>query len=237
MKLSNKLLIGFAGAIFLYLSAAFIELRVKGDHDDLDSSDAITESLPIENVRYINIDDLDTRISITSSNEPRIEIRSMSGGLIKSLEYQIYGDTLEITGMEETGSRRTFTLFVPNEIVGLRVFNTRVFVSNLDLNEIKIEAISASVSLDNNVNVNKLSIVGSRNSNFNARESQVDSLTVDLNRSNAFLYTEIKGIEGAVSKSSRLIISGAGEINIKKDASSNITWMEDVDAVIRVENN
>ncbi len=99
MKLSNKVLIGFFGFIFVYMIVAFTEIRFKGDLNRFNDSNSVSESVDIVNIKYLVLSDLNQRITISGSDNPRIEVKSVSGDLLKDLQYDISGDTLTMQPM------------------------------------------------------------------------------------------------------------------------------------------
>ena len=67
MKLSNKILIGYFGFIFVYLSAAFTEIRFRGSLNQLDESIGIVETADLSGVTYLVLQDLDESITLIGS--------------------------------------------------------------------------------------------------------------------------------------------------------------------------
>jgi len=58
MKLSDKVLLTFFGGITVYMIAAFTEIRLKGDSDQLDPDKALVEKYPLDNCKYLVVNDL-----------------------------------------------------------------------------------------------------------------------------------------------------------------------------------
>jgi len=236
MKFSNRLLIGFVGFVLIYMIVAFTELRLKGDNENLLSENTISETMPLGNYKYLIISDLNRMISVRSSRTPGVEIKSMKGGLLSSLKYRIAGDTLALTGLEAEGIRYEVCIFVPETGFNqIEIQNTNITLENLNLSEITVRQINANVSLAPDVDISKIFIKASENSNFTTREAQIDTISVNLQSSYAYLYfrealkadnKQVYRIEGSLTNSSRLIMYGSGEIYIKKDATSSISWIE-----------
>ena len=85
MKSSNKVLIVFFGVILLYISAAFTEVRIRGVKEDLNDENAKVETIALDGLKYLMLSDLDSRVLLRSSDNPRLEIRSRSEGIISGL--------------------------------------------------------------------------------------------------------------------------------------------------------
>ncbi|MEQ8810982.1 MAG: hypothetical protein RIE59_18060, partial [Imperialibacter sp.] len=96
MKLSNKILIGFFGFIFLYMMAAFTEVRLRGYKRDFKGAETQVEKAPLGDVGYIVLSDSEQRVTISSSDEPHIEVRSIDGGFLSSVSYEMAGDTMRL---------------------------------------------------------------------------------------------------------------------------------------------
>ena len=86
MKLSNKILVGFFGFLFLYLTAAFTEIRLNGTPNVINDSNSKIETVDLSGIRYIVVGDVDKNINITGSDRSQLEVRSFSGDLLKHLK-------------------------------------------------------------------------------------------------------------------------------------------------------
>jgi hypothetical protein len=53
MSLSNKILLSFFGFIFLYLTAAFVEIRVSGTPNIISDKNSKAETVDIVGVNYL----------------------------------------------------------------------------------------------------------------------------------------------------------------------------------------
>ena len=132
MKLSNRILIGFFGFIFFYLAAAFTEIRFRGNLDQIDESNGIVESVDISGVTYLVLPDLDESITVIGSENPRIEIRSISGDLLQNLNYHVTGDTLVLVELAKD-QHLNLSVYVPkNTFTGMTVNGTTVIVKGLN---------------------------------------------------------------------------------------------------------
>src|SRR5688572_28059486 len=128
MKLSNKILLAFFGFIFIYLTAAFAELRLTGTSNVINDKNSIAESEDIAGFAYLALKNLDKNITVTVSDRPRLEVRSLTGDLMKMLKYQMSGDTLKLFDLElEEAKTVRITVFVPaTGLKGISVDNSVV---------------------------------------------------------------------------------------------------------------
>ena len=228
MKLSDKIIIGFFGFIFLYMIAAFTELRFKGENTSFDTATALIETLPISNIRYLRISDFGRNIVISSSTNPRIEVRSKTGELLQELEYEILEDTINITGFRiENTPRYNIHVFVPlTGFAGIEIQNSVVTISDLTMPRISIKQIKGNITLYDKIHVGKLIIDSEENSTCSISNVHIDTLSARLNSSNLFIYSQIPRMEGSLENSSRLLHYGPGEIEFTKDGTSLINWIE-----------
>src|SRR5688572_19543448 len=115
MKLSNKILIGFFGFIFIYLTAAFTEVRLKGTPNVIDDTNSIAETVDIPGIAYLILNDIDKNVNVIASDRAQLEVRSFSGDLLTKLKYKISDDTLTLSGLQSKGIKTIkISVFVPN---------------------------------------------------------------------------------------------------------------------------
>ena len=100
MKLSNKILIGFFGFLFLYLTAVFAEIRLSGTPYIVDDSNSVGETVETGTVNFVVLRNLDESINIVTSDKPQLEVRSLSGDALEAVKYKISGDTLTLYDLQ-----------------------------------------------------------------------------------------------------------------------------------------
>src|SRR5687768_6562742 len=97
MKLSNKILFGFFGFAFIYLTAVFAEVRLRGIPNIINDNNSIAETVDVSGVSYLVLQNLDKQVNVVGSDRARLEVRSISGNLLQKLNYQVSGDTLTLS--------------------------------------------------------------------------------------------------------------------------------------------
>lgn len=224
MKLSNKLLIGFFGGVLVYMLSAFTEVRLKGDDIRLTEENAKIESLPLNNVRFIKLDDPGKRINISSSDNPRIEMRSKDGNVLSGLKYELNGDTLTINEFVlEEGVRIALTIYISKDsFTGLYSNDATVYLSDLDIPTMAIIQYGGHMVFEDDVILERLLLQASANATFNMRDGEVDTVTLSMDDSNAVIRSRVGRLEGYMINDSDLFARSINDIEFKKDKSSSI---------------
>ncbi|WOK09192.1 DUF2807 domain-containing protein [Imperialibacter roseus] len=224
MKLSNKILIGFFGFILIYMMAAFAEIRFLGYKRDLSGTEVQVEKAPLGNVGYIVLSDSEHRVTISSSNEPHIEVKSIDGSFLSNLNYEMVGDTLNLKINEITSSKPVqVTVFVSqNTFRGLQATRASASLTNLSQQALSITQSGGSIRMDGDVNVTNLSIAASDNANLDASGLSVNSLSVKIDHSKVMIWSPVVQLRGSILNDSFLRIDGVDDIQFTKDKSSKI---------------
>ena len=224
MKLSNKILIGFFGFVFIYMIAAFTEIRFKGDPNRIDEFNGVMETAGIAGVNYLVLPDLDHRIMIMGSDDPRIEVKSLKGDLLKYLKYNIQNDTLTIKSfdLEERQNLMIYIHVPKNDFVGLTSNNAGISIGELELTDLTIRQTDGWIRIGENNKLGTLNLSASKGAYFNASGSLIDTLSATLEDSEISISTSLKLVKGSMTNDSYLNINGAEEIQFKKDETSRI---------------
>ncbi len=223
MKLSNKVLIVFFGVILLYISAAFTEVRIRGVKRDLNSENAKVETIALDDLKYLILSDLDERVLLRSSDNPRLEIRSRSEGILSGLKYELSGDTLNLNEfVVGEGIRFNLTLHVPQSLIGINVSETSLNISDFKQSSLALIQSGGRVVINENVRLDKLSIIASDNADLDAYDFDIDSLVLEMDESEAYLQSSINSLQGEMKNRSNLTMNGVNDIVFNKDESSEL---------------
>jgi hypothetical protein len=224
MKLSNKILIGFFGLIFIYMTAAFTEIRFKGDPNQIDEFNGIAETVGIAGVNYLILPDLEQSISIIGSNDPRIEVRSIKGDVLQYLKYEVAGDTLTIKQFDlEEKSRVKLYIHVPKtRFAGVTMKDAGVSIGELDVTSLSINQYDGWIRIGENNKMGKLNLKAVHDAYFNINGGSLDSLFMQIDASQLSINSPVRVVEGTMSNDSYVTLQGTEEIRFKKDESSRL---------------
>lgn len=224
MKLSNKILIGFFGFIFVYLIAAFTEIRFRGNLNHLDESSSIVETTDVSGFTYLVLQDLDESVTLVGSEQPGIEVRSISGDLLKNLEYTLRGDTLELVQLKLADDEHlNLIVYVPNNsFIGMAVNGANVVVKGLDQKQLTITQNGGRIRFVEDNSFEKLSVQGSADGELYFAGNKLDTISVLLNNSYISIDCHSTRVEGSLTNDSYLWIRQVDDIAIKKDGSSRL---------------
>ncbi|MEO9481918.1 MAG: hypothetical protein ABJG47_00640 [Ekhidna sp.] len=228
MKLSNKLLIGFFGGAMVYMLLAFTEVRLRGDDRRLTGENATVESQSLSGIRYIKLNDIGKRIYISSSDTSRIEMRSKDGNVLSGLRYKISGDTLTLNQLElDEDVRVSLTIFISkSSFTGLHSNEARVYFSDLDLPIMAIIQSGGNIVFENNIYLDRLLLQASANASFRMHNGEIDTVTLNMDNSDATIRSRIGRLEGYMANKSDLFAGSVNDIEFKKDKSSSMRLID-----------
>ena len=227
MNLSNKILIGFFGIIFLYLTAVFAEIRLRGTPNIIDDTNSIAETVEIQGVAYLVLHDLDKDINVIGSDQPRLEVRSFAGDLLQRVNYKISGDTLTLSDLKaEDVKTIKITVFVPKTgLHGMTVDSAAAIVKGLERDYLYISQYAGRISMSDN-KIAKILLKALGQSYFDIWATELDTLSATIEESQVAISSPIKRLEGSMKKNSFLRVHDIGDIEFKKDESCTLTWYQ-----------
>jgi hypothetical protein len=224
MKLSNKILIGFFGFAFLYLTAVFAELRFTGTPNVIDDKNSIAETEGLFGITYLVLKNVRMGIYVTTSDDPRLEVRSFKGGLIKTLKYQLSGDTLTLSDLpSEEMTKVKITVFVPESgFLGMTVDHSSAIVEELEQGLLHISQNAGRVWMSEST-IGKVLVDATDESYFSISATQLDTLSAQFEDSQLHINTTpIELLAGSMKQNSLLQMGDVNEIQFTKDKSSRI---------------
>lgn len=224
MKLSNKVLLGFLGFIFLYLTAAFTELRMRGTLNVINDKNSIAEAVDLPVIGHVVINGLDEYVWVRPSDHARLEVRSVRGGLLKNLTYRISGDTLMLSAFEPDGNQRVMiTVYVSNaSLQRVTVNHSAAAVDGFDQDLLHLSQDSGRITMSDN-KIGKVNIDLSEGSFLNISDSNFDTVSATIDGSRVHILSPVGLVQGAMKNNAFMQLTQVKEIQLKKDEGSKLT--------------
>lgn len=222
MKLSNKILLGFLGFIFLYLSAAFTEIRLTGSPNIINDENSIAERIDLSPITYLVLNGVDKDVNVIGSDQSSLEVRSINGDVLKKVKYAVSGDTLTLSGIDADDSRNfRITVYVPvTSFKTIHANNSRATIRGLNTPLLNIYQNKGNISLSD-CSITKLEL------DLNAAhliisEATVETMFVEIEASTVNIHSPLVLLQGSLKNQSLLLIEDAQEIQLKKDEKSRL---------------
>ena len=223
MKLSNKVLLGFFGFVFIYLTAAFAELRLTGTPNMINDENSVAETANLPDIGWIIIENVDKYINVVASDTPRLEVRSLAGDVLKRLSYETWGDTLILSGFQAEGVRRiNISAFIPQSTLrGIQVNHSAAGISGLQMSDLRLKQTNSRVSMRDN-KIGNLQIDLSNRSFLSISETKLDTLSAAVDGSQVHISSPVRLMQGAIQNNSFVQVSKLREIHLNKDENSTM---------------
>ena len=224
MKLSNKVLLGFLGFIFLYITAAFTELRLTGTPNILDDDNSVAETVDLSGIAHVTINDLNQYVRILEADRARLEVRSAGGGLLKNLTYKISGDTLVLSDFHYEGNPRVnITVFVSeSSLRGITVNRSAASIDGLEQGLLHVSQNAGNLSMSDN-KIGRIDIDVTSNSFMNISESKLDTLSVNVDGSQVHVLSPVGLVKGSLTNHAMMQLNQMQQIQLTEDESSRLT--------------
>lgn len=223
MSFSNKLLIGFFGFIFLYLTLVFLEIRLRGTPNNIDDKNSKAEKVDLSAITYLVLNGVEKGVHVVGSDQSLLEVRSLTGDLLNKLTYAVSGDTLILSGID-AGDNKNFkiTVFVPStSFNAIRLNNSVAYIKGLNTVLLSINQTKGSISMSD-CSIAKMEL-DLNNAYLTISDATVDTVSVRIENSTVNIYTPLKRVQGSLKNQSFLHVGDAQEIQLKKDESSNLS--------------
>ncbi len=223
MKLSNKILIGFFGFVFLYLTAVFAEVRFRGTLTVIDDANSVAETVDISGVTYLVLQDLDHHINIIGSEAPRLEVRSRSGDLLQRLNYDISGDTLSLSDLHDEDIRSLrISVFVSKRLKGVTVNAAAATIEGLAQDRLDLSQNAGRIYMSGNT-IGTIHLEASAESYLDYSAHGLDTLVLSVDDSQVMVHSTVTVLKGSMKNNAFLGLDDVREIQFKTDESSALS--------------
>jgi hypothetical protein len=222
MKTSKIIFISILGIIALIIMAAFIDLRINGLRDGRALSTK-KQAVPAFKVLCINSSD----VILVRNDSSYIEVTSLTDSLFPEVNYSVKDDTLLVS---DTRNLLQYNLSVkinsPDALNNIILRNTGITLEGFGSDTMSIDMDNSHLwfnkGKDGKSDIHSLNLLAKNHSHINTDEINVDSVDIDIRKSEAYLDFRTMKISGTLSDSSRITTRQADEISVKKDKTSRI---------------
>jgi len=231
MKTSKKLLITLISSIFAVTIAMFIDLRVFGVHRSevfTASHEKTFELHDFEHIRFSG--------KFTSGRKPNIRlIRSdsnmlkysfFSDSLVYPFQHEFHGDTLVIKSIDKIIYQYTYELFTNQTLKSISVESAKLGIGGLEQDSIYMAIRDGDIYSNKHSKLSPSSIkhliADQQDATLNLHDTNVDFFNVNMIRSKARLYYEVKRLKANIKDSSNLIVKNFMDLSLTKDATSKL---------------
>ncbi len=224
MKLSNKILVGFLAFIFLYMTAAFAELRFTGSLNVLDNKNSTAETVDLSAITRLIVQDMGNRqVKVIGSDRAQLEVRSFKGSLLKNLKYQIANDALTISGFEgEENKPVRITVYIPEDrLKELSVTAAVVIIEGVQQHDLTISQNGSRIWMSESA-IGKIETNLANRSFLDIGSTKLDTVTANIEASQVHISSSVSLLRGHIRNTSMVHVTDAQDIQVKKDVSSNL---------------
>ena len=231
MKTSNKILIGLLTTIFLTITAMFIEIRVFGVHRSEIRIVQHEDKYELKEFSHIHIEDhrkikAHPSILIKPSKVNLIKYEVYADKLIAGFKHTISGDTLKITSLADKPFVHSITVHSNSNIKSISVEGTDIDIAGIIQDSISLYAKGGEINCWGNDSLQqskfKKCMISQADSKLNLHNVIIDTLEIDMIKSNAGFVKDILVLNADLKEQSNLQLRNVGEVKFNKDKSSKV---------------
>ncbi len=217
MKTSNRLLLGLLLTIVAYVSAAFVELRVRGDNNSMAFN---TESVAIPDFKYLVFENLEQRLYISTADQPMISARSHQTPKLDGINYEIQGDTLRIVSLGTSDKHVDFTVHASGRFTALLSISSSFQLDDVSMDSLTIDQRAGRGVLTKSSRFKHLKLNVTEGGEFDTFQTSVLSVELDMNEGDVEFRSPIRKLRGSMINNSYLSAGGVQDLAFEKDQSS-----------------
>ncbi len=224
MKTSNRLLLGMAAAIVIYVSLAFVELRLKGDYNRRTYN---TDSVALPTYSHLVIKGLDQRVYIKAGESSKITTRTVRKNAFGAVNYELNGDTLVINDLGlESNDQGQFTIYSEGSLKSLTSIDSYYQLGDYRVDSLIIEQQGGQGSIHNLSGLDHLKLVVKWNGEFDAYETRTGSVNLYIDEGNVEFRSPINSLTGIMENDSYLSLYGVQNFDFRRDETSRLRIFE-----------
>jgi hypothetical protein len=227
MKTSKIIFVALLSTIALIILAVDMDIRitgVKGHNFQNNNYKMIKKTVPA--FRVLDLTDRG-HVELIKSDSTYLELRYMKDSVAPELKFNLAGDTLLIAGQKkELENDLLVKIHTTGDLKKIISRNSRLNIVNFNATELAIDLDDCSLSIHKGENketsFRSLEINAKNHSSISSSDISVDSLKINLQKSDARFTIQLQRISGSLSDSSNVSMRQAEDISLKRDKSSEI---------------
>lgn len=227
MKTSKIIFTSLLSVIAFFILISLVDIRIKS-HKLFDIK-VNKQLLPSFRVMYID----NSNFSLMQGDSSYIETAYFKGSLVTPLNYTIKGDTLVLTQVSQSHTKDSYPsikIFSTDSLKSIIVKNSDIDIKGLKSEKLSLNMDNSSISFNQDKitisSFRTLDILAKNHSNINSTSFKIDTLEINLQKSEADLAIMAGKINGTLCDSSRVSIHLSGEVFLKADKSSSASINE-----------
>lgn len=230
MKTSKIIFISLLSTITLLILAAAIAIRISGYQNGGKRSDFKMSKQSLPSFKVLRLNNC-MNITLIRKDSTFLEVTCFKDSIPPIVNYTLRGDTLMLSDFEKSAHQNvSVKICATDSLKKIQLFNTTLRTERLGMGKLVFELDQSNLDLNQDhllkLPISAIELVANHHSQINASEFSVDSLTLQLRNSEAYLDLFVKNIHGTLSDSSVIRVRQPQEISLRKDATSNINVFE-----------
>jgi hypothetical protein len=233
MKTSKIIFIGMLSTIALLMMVGAIDLRItgqKGNNFQVDFK-VIRKKIPSFKVLCINdngsIELVKGDSSFIDIVMKDLKVPDKKDSMAPDLKYTLTGDTLKLSDRMMSGGRSfRIKIHTTDLLKQILAKNSTVNLTNFCYSNLSLDLDHSRLNInqikDEKQTFQLLNIAAKNNSNITTSNTGIDTLKIDLQKSNAIIMSNLNTICGNLTDHSKIVLRQVNQISLKKDASSKI---------------
>ncbi len=227
MKTSKIIFVALLSSIALIILAVVVDIRlsgVKGNNFQNLNYKLIKKTVPA--FRVLSLNDRGN-VELIQGDSTYLELQYRKDSVAPELNFHLNGDTLFINGQKKKSDNdQIIWIHTTGDLKKIVSRNSRLNFGNFNTPGLTIDLDDCILNIhqgeNNKISFQNLEIDAKNHSNIYTGDISVDSLKVNLKKSDARFMIQLQKVSGNVTDSSSVSLSQVEDISLKKDKSSEI---------------
>lgn len=220
MKTSNRILLITAAVLVFYITAAFVELRLRGDYGHRETR---TEKQVIPDFNHLSFEGIDQHVNIHHSDTASFELNAERAYSFEDIKYEMKGDTLVLMDLGvNNNNQQSIVINTGPNLISITSVESRYTIRDLRIDSLVINQQGGRGAMSDCPRVGHLDLKATWDAEFDVFETPFESVNLEINQSSVELRSEVGSLSGQMSDRSYLSLHEVKNFRFQKDASSNL---------------